>query len=273
LWDTGSLKSGNNIFQGLTGHNGIINQVASSQDERFMATSGSDSLLIIWKIADPEISKIRTFKSPSPVKALVFCNNDSIIYSTENGSIILFKISGNENIELYRNLSDKPLSLAWNRNKNILFAGCINGTLLSMDINRYKTDEPKQFIVHASGIDMLVFNSDFSLLASSSWDKTIKIFNYSDFFELENNVTGVVHLNNLNYRVRSLIFSQDNKLIAGLSNKSVCLWETSEEVLSNKLKDLGMGATGGFTENEWIKIIGPEIPYEQTKPLIPEPIK
>ena len=99
------------------------------------------------------------------------------------------------------------------------------------------------------------------MLATSSWDKTIKFYNYHEFFELGNIVGGVVNIKNLNNRTRSLIFTVDNKLVAGLSNKSIRIWETSSATLALMICDL---VKRDMTVAEWSDMVGAEIPYEKT---------
>ena len=122
--------------------------------------------------------------------------------------------------------------------------------------------KPERPVVHDAGIDLIIFNSDFSLLATSSWDKTIKFYNYHEFFELGNTIGGAEHIRNINYRARSLAFTSDNKLAAGLSDKSIRVWETTSAKLALMICDL---LTRDMTHEEWNEMVGADIPYEKTR--------
>ena len=192
---------------------------------------------------------------------MVFCDADTIISAQEDGSIILRDLKQDENITLYSSATSKPLCLAWNNNRKILFAGCSDGSLLSFNMNNGKSAKPLKYLVHTAGIDLIAFNKDFSLLATSSWDKTIKFYNYHEYFELGNTVGGVVHLKNIFNRTRSLMFTKDNKLVAGISDKSIRVWETSPAKLASMICDL---VKRNMTITEWDNMVGAEIPYEKT---------
>ncbi len=234
LWDFQSVGSVNQVQEKLSGHTGLITSIAYSPDGKLMATAGSDSLIIIWNIGQPA-AKIRTLKLSSPARAIVFCNSDSIITAVGNGNIILWKIDGNEKIELFQNLSDSPLSLAWDCKRRVLFAGCIKGSLLWMKPDYYQSDIPKIVFDNNAGIDQMTFNSDFSLLATSGWDKTLKVF---DCTGINTPVSVVIQIYNLNNRIRSMMFTPDGKVITGLSDRTIHIWETSSEELCKKLKNL-----------------------------------
>ena len=59
-----------------------------------------------------------------------------------------------------------------------------------------------------------------------------------------------------------MIFTGDNKLAAGLSDKSIRVWETASERLALMICDL---VTRDLTQEEWNEMVGAEIPYEKTR--------
>ncbi len=261
LWDTRSADTKNLTYQELKGHSGFVRIVAFFRDEKYLATAARDSSITIWDLSVQSASKMNTIKTRSVVRAMVSCSTDTLIFAQDDGSIIMWNVTQNENTTLYKSITEKPLCLAWNGNKKILVAGCSNGNLLLFDMIHNKSAQPASYIVHTAGIDLITFNADFSLMATSSWDKTIKFYNYHEFFELENTVGGVEHIRNLNNRTRSLIFTGDNKLVAGLSDKSIRVWETSSEKIASSICVL---VKRNMTVAEWDDMVGAEIPYENT---------
>jgi WD40 repeat protein len=252
LWETKTIDTEKPVRYKLQGHSGLIATTAFSTDGKLMATSGSDSLIIVWKL-DQSVAKAYTLKSSAQVIAIVFCGNDSIITALESGNIVLWNISGNEKTELYKNPGDLPLSLAWNDKKRVLFAGCTKGSLLWMNIDKYKSEIPDLVYDNNAGIDQIKFNQDFTFLAISGWDKTLKVLDCTDKNNLST-VSVVIQLNSLGSRIRSMIFTPEGRIIAGLSDNSIRLWETSAEALSNKLKNLGINSTvQGITKDDWYK--------------------
>ncbi len=264
LWDTskGSTGTKNLIGQKLTMHSGFVRSVAFCKGEKYLATAGRDSSIIIWDIDDYPASKINNIKTMSGIRAMVFSNPDTLIYAQEDGRILKWNVIKNESIGMYASEREKPLCLAWNDNKKILVAGCSDGTLLLFDRIYDPLAKPEKPVVHDAGIDLIMFNSDFSLLATSSWDKTIKFYNYHEFFELGNTIGGAEHIRNINFRARSLAFTSDNKLAAGLSDKSIRVWETTSAKLALMICDL---LTRDMTHEEWNEMAGADITYEKTR--------
>jgi WD40 repeat protein len=261
LWASKSFDNTDPFPEKLEGHKGLIRTVAFDNDAKSMATAGSDSLIIIWNISQQPTVKTDTIKTQSSIKAVVFTGPDTVISAREDGTIILSDIKQGVNTSLYNSASGKPLCLAWNNKKKMLFAGCSDGSLIAIDLNKNKSSEPVRYAIHSAGIDLITFNSDFSLLATSGWDKTIRFYNYHEFFDLGNTVGGVENIKNLNQRTRSLIFTDDNKLVAGLSDKSIRVWETSSTKLSSMICDR---IKRDLTVKEWNDMVGPDIPYEKT---------
>jgi WD40 repeat protein len=261
IWESKKENINQPVSTDLKGHKGLIQSVAFSNNGNYMASAGSDSLIIVWNIKLQPVTSLKTIHAPSSVKYVEFCNNDSVVSALEDGSILLWDISKINSEKLYYSETEKPLCLAWNSVKRTLVAGCSNGTLLVFDFSMNNPSQPGKYIVHTTGIDHIVFNRDFSMFATSGWDKTIKFYNYHTFLELSNTVGGSIQLKNFNGRARSLVFTSDNKLVAGMSDKLIRVWETSSQKLASMICDL---LKREMTQSEWNEMVGKEIPYENT---------
>jgi WD40 repeat protein len=244
----------------LQGHTGTVKAADWSNDGNYLVTGGRDSLIKIWDTSTKPIVDLITFKAPSAIKDIAFCNADTVISAHDDGSIILWIIHNSTSELLYSPGTEKPLCIAWNGSKKTLMAGCTNGTLFLIDVNHvpYRLS---RFSVHSSGIDQIAFSNDFTLMATASWDKLIRLYNYHEFFEMSNSVIGAINFDNLNARARSLFFTADKKLVAGMSDKSIRIWETSSEKLVSLICGL---AKRDMTTSEWTDNVGIEIPYEKT---------
>jgi hypothetical protein len=261
LWNKGLINTDDPAFQELKGHSGYVRTSAFSADEKFMATAARDSSVIIWDLTIQPALKVAFIKNPAQTRAMVFCNSDTLIMVQEDGSFILRNIRHDQNTILYMAEREKPLSLCWNNSKKVLIAGCSNGNLMLFDLSKSINTQPVKYSVHTSGIDLIAFNPDFSLMATSSWDKTIKLYDYNDFFGLNNSISGEKHIRDLDSRIRSLTFTADNKLAAGLSDRSIRIWETSSGKLALLICEL---VKRDMTAEEWNKMAGSGIPYEST---------
>jgi len=261
LWDFGYSDGKILNYQKLTGHGDYVKTISFSQDEKLLATAARDSSVIVWEVDVNLVKKIYTTKTGSAIMAIVFCSPDSLIIALEDGTLINWNPQKATKTILYGNTDEKPLCMAWNAIKNSLCVGYSNGTLLIFDLFKTEHSQPSSYAVHTSGIDQLTFNADFSLLATSCWDKTIKFYNYHEFFEHGNAVGGAEHLRNINSRIRSLIFTNDNKIAAGLADKSIRIWETSSEKLASMICTM---VNREMTLEEWNFMVGEDIPFESS---------
>jgi hypothetical protein len=244
----------------LQGHTGEVNAAVWSNDGNYLVTGGNDSLIIFWNTGLNPVASVKTFKALSSIRSLALCSTDTIISVQEDGSIILWNIHNSAHELLLSPGLEKPLCVAWNRSKRTVLAGCSNGILLLLDLNQ-KPCQILRLAGHTTGIDQIVFSSDYTLLATTAWDKEIKLYNYHEFFEMGNSVRGVVNFNDIEARARSLIFTSDKKLVASMSDKTIRIWETSSE----KLVSLICGILNrDMSVTEWEDIVGSEIPYEKT---------
>jgi WD40 repeat protein/energy-coupling factor transporter ATP-binding protein EcfA2 len=236
----------------LKGHKGLVYSAGFSMAGSLLATAGLDSLINIWNISTGISTPINTFKSPSPVKAVTFCGDDIIVSAQENGSILLWNMKTKESKTMHASENELPLCLAWCQDDRTLLSGCSNGLLLLFYIgDDGLTWFISELLAHTSGVDRLVYNKDFSLFATSSWDRVVRVVRGGDAI-ISENLTG---------RVREMIFSSDNRLIASLADMTIRVWETS----SQKLADMICGLIKiDFTKEEWKNRFGEDIPYEKT---------
>jgi len=267
LWDIKPGNRGSLIFRKLSGNSGLVRAAEFFDDGKYLATAGRDSSITIWDLGAEPVAKIFSLTTGSGIKAMSFCGPDSLIIAQEDGGIILWRFVENTTFPLYRSETEIALTLAWNKDKKTLAAGCSTGSLLIFNLGKGNHIQPTRFLTHESGIDLITFSSDYSLMASSSYDKTIKFYDYHEFFELGNTVGGVKKFGNLNSRVRSMIFTYENKLGAALSDKSIRIWETSSEKLASLICSL---VNRDMTPVEWNEMVGEEIPYEKTCSGVPK---
>jgi len=244
----------------LHGHTKTISAAIWNNNRNHLITGGTDSLIIIWDTGANEIISINTIKAPSSVKSLTLCGNDSVISVHDDGSIFLWNLRNSTSELLFSSEIEKPLCLAWNKNENSLLAGCSNGNILLFKLKN-KPYLYSRFAAQTTGINLLIFNDDCSLVATAAWDKVIRLYNYHKFFDLLNSVGGAISIENLNLRARSVWFTHDNKLVAGMSDKSIRIWETSSQKLVSLICKL---VKKDMTDSEWKDNVGQEVPYEET---------
>lgn len=252
--------SGNNnrIFE-LGKNPGRITAACWSDNGSLIAAGTKDSTILIWNTSPAANEPVRKFRTGSPVRSMAFCGSDTLFTVQDDGTVSLRKISDLSSEEIPVFEGERPLCIAWNKARNILLAGCASGSVMLIDPNDRST--VLRVASHTAGIDNIIFNKDFSLMATSSWDKTIRIYNYKEFFDMRSFAKGVISIENNDARVRTLFFSQDNRLVAGMSDRSMRIWETSSPKLVSILCNI---LNRDMTPAEWSNYIGDEIPYEKT---------
>jgi WD40 repeat protein len=244
----------------LNCHSGTISSSAWSSTGDYLATGGTDSLICIWETSSPSGEPVKKFKGSSAIRNLEFCNEDTLFSAHEDGSICIWDLRSSTGRLLYPPGKEKALCLAWDISRKNLLSGTSAGTIMMFSFGPGTLDTVR-YSSHGAGIDHIIYNKDFSLVATSSWDKTIRIYNFNEFFNRRNFIRGVIDIDDLESRSRVMMFTSDNKLVSGMSDKTIRIWETSPGKLVTMIISL---VNRNLTEAEWSGYIGTEIPYEKT---------
>lgn len=268
VWDilNGMKNTGNKVFdyKELKGHKGLVRVVLFNPDGNHLATAGKDSTIIIWNIKEQKAVQEKVFKVSAAIRTLVYLNTgETLISAQEDGKVVMLNIKNGEEKVLFKHATLKPLSMAFNKSKNDLLVGFSDGTLILFDLNNSDINKIKhwEFKAHSTAVELVTFNKDFSMVATASADKTIKLYNFHSYFENYNSIGSAIELKNQNGKVKSLMFTFDNRLVAGYADKSVRIWETSSEKLVAKICQL---LKTSMSESDWKSIVGEDIPYEKT---------
>jgi len=253
-------------FIELKGHKAAVRAILFSPDGNHLASAGKDSTIIIWNLQGQIPVQEKTFKASSAIRSLVYLNGgDALVSAQEGGEVMLWDLKKGDREVLFKSATLKPLCMAYNKAKNSLLVGFSDGTLTSFDLNYTDINKMKhwEFKAHSAAVEYVIFNNDFSMVASAASDKTIKFYNFHSYFENYNSIGSSTELKNQNSKVKSIIFTSDNKIEAGLTDKSIRVWEVSNEKLENKICSL---LKTNMLESDWKLIVGEDIPYEKTCP-------
>jgi WD40 repeat protein len=265
LWERKNVTKNSPSLIELTGSKTAIRTASFTADQKFLATAGNDSMIYIWDLQEGAPKLIKALQNPAAIKAIVFCNEDSIITGLANKSFLLWDLHKTEPESLLPSNAPKylPLCLAWNARQKVLLAGCSDGQILAFYMAKGSKMGPRKFALHSAGIDLLAFNHDYTLLASGCWDKTVNLYHFESFF-MSADMSGkvfqrAIKLNTQGNRARSMIFTRDDKLAIGLSDKTIRIWECSSQKLADNLCSM---IKWTMDKNLWNQFIGNDIPYE-----------
>jgi WD40 repeat protein len=265
VWNiTDVLNTANNksiSYKELKGYKGVLRAVVFDATESKMIIAGKDSLIQVCSFSEQKIVVEKNIKTNAGIRSLVVKNEDEIIAAQENGTVVLYDIKNTEQKKLYSSTTSKPLCLLFNKEKNQLFVGFSDGALRLFTFLSAYAPTFIEFRAHTTAIELMTFNRDNSLLATAAADKTIKFYNTNALFENFNSNFNAAELKNHNSKAKSLLFTFDNKIVAGCTDKSVRFWETSSEKLEKKICE---SLKSAISEPDWKAIVGDDIPYEKT---------
>ena len=247
----------------LKGHKGLVRAVVFSPDEKNVATAGKDSTILVWNIEEQKPIQEKKIKTSAAIKSLVYSKNgEALISAQEDGKIMILNLKTGENTVLFKQATAKPFSLALNGDKNILLVGFSDGSITSLDLNSTDANTIKhsEFKAYTTSVEFITFNKDFSMVATAAADKTIKLYDFHSYFESDNSIGTSIELKNQNSKIKSIIFTLDNKLAAGCTDNSIRVWETSSEKLVKEICPL---LKTNMSESDWKSIVGDDIPYEK----------
>ena len=221
-------------YKKIDGHAGFIKAASFNLSEDHIAIAYSDSTVVVKELLT---DKTMELNARSSVECLAFGNSDSLYFACQDGSVYLNTLKNQGMKEIYTSKFGKPLSICWNARTHALFIGLADGSLLVSRLSGKIFDVPVRYSVHTAGVELMTFNNDYSLFATAGRDRTIRLYFYSDFVKTGNLAGSTVLIKDLNSRVRSIAFTPENKLAAGLSDRTLRVWETS----AGKLAD-GIGS-------------------------------
>lgn len=249
----------------LTGHHGEIRTIAFNNKGNQFATAGKDSTIILWNIETGGISKTKTIRAVSAIKALVYLTSgDTLISAHEDGKVIAWNLNTSESRILYKSKNVGASSLAFNSLKNSLLAGLRDGSLILLNLDFIKDTAgiiPGEYKPHTAGIDAILFNKDNSVVATAGADKTIKISNFDDYYY--NQKQNPIEIQYQNVKIKNIIFTDHDNLIVGCSDNTIRL----EEITSDKIADKVCAIfKAGFEKS--IKEMRTQIPKDLQEPAL-----
>lgn len=177
------------------GHNGAVWSCSATKDSRWLVTGGADSLVIVWEAH--ESREVARAELPGVVRSVEWVCADSCSNGTTSDRFVsshnrfgskppaltVWNFDSTEITELFK-VSELPtvaLQVRWVPGRNTLVSSHENGELVFW--NGKDGAELKRLQAHAAGISKFEFSHDGDLVATSSHDKSVRLWDVSESIE------------------------------------------------------------------------------------------
>jgi WD40 repeat protein len=259
VWKCSAMHEIPKVFHA---HSSVINAIAADPSKDMFVTAGSDGKLLLWDYANGSFKSTKLDSVSGKINCTAFSADGNLAYGTGNGEVKIIAMKGQNRIPatLYRD-TNPVTSITYGKDGKWLTAGFSNGSMMIWDMSQQKS-HPREIIgQHMSGITAVAFTADGNTLASSGFDRTIKM---ADFPTDESSPVTIKRHDGWIY---DIVFTPDGKrMISCSADKTIRIMSIFNSDMAAKLtKKL----TRNMTVEEWKKMVGEDIPYFKARQDLP----
>ncbi|KAL3685326.1 hypothetical protein R1sor_003348 [Riccia sorocarpa] len=212
------------------GHYFDVNCVAYSPDSQLLATGADDNKLKVWNTSTGFCFVTFTEHTNAITAVLFLSGNRAVVSASLDGTVRAFDLMRYRNFRTFTTPAPTQfVSLAADQSGEVICAGSLDTFLIY--VWSMKTGRLLDMLSgHEGPVYSLTFSPVDELLASSSWDKTVRLW---DVFKGKGGVETFTHT----HEVLALAYRPDGKQLACTTlDGSIHLWDPLEGVLMHTIE-------------------------------------
>jgi energy-coupling factor transporter ATP-binding protein EcfA2 len=263
-----NLNTGSAIPEILEGHKGWVVALAFTPDSKGLFSASSDKTIIYYDLISGTSSVFATLPATpnTAITCLTVAPAGRYIYGgTEDGRLIRWNIDSKEETVIYSSGNNRIFAIDINAAGSRIAFVDKNGTLRIADLRTNRVTA--SVTAHSVRILDVKFSPDDRQIATSSADKTVKIWDANDLTKQP------IMISNHQAFVMSVAFSPDGRYLVSAgdmaNNQSipnVFYWPTHASYMADQM----CGKIGrNLTQREWETYVGYDIDYQKTCPTKP----
>ncbi|KAL2653450.1 hypothetical protein R1flu_021578 [Riccia fluitans] len=211
------------------GHYFDVNCVAYSPDSQLLATGADDNKLKVWNTSTGFCFVTFTEHTNAITAVLFLSGNRAVVSASLDGTVRAFDLMRYRNFRTFTTPAPTQfVSLAADQSGEVICAGSLDTFLIY--VWSMKTGRLLDMLSgHEGPVYGLTFSPVDELLASSSWDKTVRLW---DVFKGKGGIETFTHT----HEVLALAYRPDGKQLACTTlDGSIHLWDPLEGVLMHTI--------------------------------------
>lgn len=252
-----NLENNELLEKELAGHTSYVTSLVGAPNDEYFISASADKTIRKWNYKTFESEII--IESESKINAIsISPDSKNIVLGTQDGNVAIYSLDNlSEPKALTLNEKNAITALDYNNDGSWLVIGDSKGNIKVWDAQ--KLQEIENLPGHRSRIYDIEFNPNNNLMASSSLDGTVKLW---DCTNLNNQP---IELKDHESWVLSIAFSPDGKYLVTTSNKKdrILIWPTKSEYIAPEVISR---LDRNMTIDEWNTYVATDIKYEKTSP-------
>lgn len=201
-----------------------VQRIAWNKKADRLLVGYSDGSVVMWEPANATVLgrfQISFNGHAGNVYNLTILNGqDQFISTGRDGAVSLHDTQTGMQLQLHHDHQAPVYAASWNQGASILATGDALGHIIYWRYDRGQLERSFVVPAHTDTIRQLVWSPDGLVLASASWDNSIKLWN-------PKTITPLLVLNGHQDRVNALAYHPSGKLLAtASSDRTIRIWDT-----------------------------------------------